>query len=76
VSFPYRDYLLNYNATKIDYVTSQALTTDGIFHLFGNSTTKNFYLTKSPDSSSFSASKASMPLLILGFKYSVDLSLS
>lgn len=47
VSFPYRDYLLNYNATKIDYVTSQALTTDGIFHLFGNSTTKNFYLTKS-----------------------------
>jgi hypothetical protein len=41
------DYLFNYNATKFDYVTSQALTTGDISHLFGNATTKNFYLTKS-----------------------------
>ncbi|SHN92962.1 hypothetical protein BHECKSOX_1946 [Bathymodiolus heckerae thiotrophic gill symbiont] len=46
VSFPYRDYLLNYNATKSDYDTNQVLTTGDTFYSFGNTTTKNFYLTK------------------------------
>ena len=47
VSFPYRDYLFNYNATKFDYDTSRVLTSGKTFYSFGNTTTKNFYLTKS-----------------------------
>ncbi|CAC9489748.1 hypothetical protein [uncultured Gammaproteobacteria bacterium] len=46
VSFPYRDYLFNYNTTKSDYNTNQILTTGDAFYSFGNTTTKNFYLTK------------------------------
>jgi hemolysin activation/secretion protein len=46
VSFPYRDYLFNYNATKLNYITSQALKKDDTLYSFGNATTKNFYLTK------------------------------
>lgn len=46
VSFPYRDYLFNYNATKSDYDTNQVLTTSDIFYSFGETKTQNFYLTK------------------------------
>ncbi|CAC9535070.1 hypothetical protein [uncultured Gammaproteobacteria bacterium] len=46
VSFPYRDYLFNYNTTKSDYNTNRILTTGDAFYSFGNTTTKNFYLTK------------------------------
>jgi hemolysin activation/secretion protein len=42
-----RDYLFNYNATKFDYDTSRVLTSGKTFYSFGNTTTKNFYLTKS-----------------------------
>jgi hemolysin activation/secretion protein len=61
-SFPYRDYLFNYNATKSDYDTNQMLTTGDIFYSFGNTTTKNFYLTKYLNKSSDQDSKIKLGL--------------
>lgn len=46
MSFPFRDYLFNYNATKSDYDTNQVLTTGDIFYSFGETKTQNFYLIK------------------------------